>query len=207
MNPRTFATRSSLHQPLRAAVVVLSLSIAAAVLLATHVGCSNTPAATSPADIRAASPVGDGPRVLAADLDRLTGAPWRGTLTYLDYTSKKPTEIRSTLTFARVTPQPAEPSWTMSIGYTDEPQADSGEVVALQQRGRVLSEETIIERSELPDGRGVRFVAEAEGQDDRRDARIRHVYTITAHEFTLQKLVRFRGDSEFFERHVYRWTR
>lgn len=207
MTQRTFATRSSLNHPLRAAVVVLSFSTAAAVLLATHAGCSNTPPAASPADIPTALPVGDGPRVLAADLDRLTGAPWRGTLTYLDYTSKKPTEIRSTLAFTRTTPEPAEPSWTMSIGYTDEPHADSGEVVILRQQGRVFREETIIERAELPDGRGVRFVAEADGQDDRRDARIRHVYTITAHEFTLQKLVRFREDSEFFERHVYRWTR
>ncbi len=82
------------------------------------------------------------PRVLPADLYTLTGKPWTGTLTYLDYTSKKPMEIRSTLTFSRVTaistaaptatPTPAEPSWTMNVGYTDEPHANSSNVVVLR---------------------------------------------------------------------------
>jgi len=41
------------------------------------------------------------PHIEPADLQRLSGAPWKGSLTYLDYTSKKPVSIATTLVVTR----------------------------------------------------------------------------------------------------------
>ena len=41
------------------------------------------------------------PRVDAADMQRLAGAPWKGSLTYMDYTSKKPVTVASALVVTR----------------------------------------------------------------------------------------------------------
>ena len=41
------------------------------------------------------------PHIKPADVQRLSGAPWKGSLTYLDYTSKKPVSIASKLVVTR----------------------------------------------------------------------------------------------------------
>ena len=152
----------------------------------------------------ASAPLPAGPRVVAADLDQLVGAPWTGTLTYLDYTSKQPTTIRSTLTVVRL--PPGQDGWDVRIGYSDEPHADSGEAVVLGDGGRTIRNETVTERTPLADG-SVRIVTEEEGEDDRSPATIRHVYLLAPGQCSIQKLVRPAGRPEFFERNVYRWSR
>jgi len=59
-----------------------------------------TVAATAPAMAQ-----GKSAAVIPADIDRLTGAPWRGTLEYLDYTSQKQVTIKSTLAVRRLPAQ------------------------------------------------------------------------------------------------------
>jgi hypothetical protein len=139
-----------------------------------------------------------------ADVDSLCGKPWVGGLTYLDYQSKKETTIDSSLIVKRVGTTPA--AWEFGVGYSKEPHADAKETVALSPDGRMLGDERVISREALPDG-GVRFVTEATGQDDNRPARFRFEHTITANEYTRRKLVCFEGESEFFQRHIYRWAR
>lgn len=139
-----------------------------------------------------------------ADVDLLCGKPWVGTLTYLDYTSKKETAIDSSLIVRRVGTGPA--AWEFGVGYSKEPHADVKEVAALSADGRMLGDERVVSREGLAGG-GVRFVTEAEGKDDNRPAKFRYEHTITANEYTRRKLVRFDGETEFFQRHVYRWAR
>jgi hypothetical protein len=52
----------------------------------------------------------------------------------------------------------------------------------------------------------VRIVTEEEGRDNDRPARIRMVYLIGDRAASVQKLVRYEG-AEYFERHIYEWTR
>jgi hypothetical protein len=139
-----------------------------------------------------------------SDVSRLTGGPWKGTLTYLDYTSKVPTEIRSSLL---VLPIPAkERAWDMRIGYADEPEANSGETAVLSEDGTVFRDQRVIERREEPGGT-LRIVTEEAGEDDHKPAQFRFVYRIAANEVSIQKLVKFADSPDFFERHIYRWTR
>lgn len=143
-------------------------------------------------------------RLIASDIDALTGPAWSGTLTYLDYTSKRPTTIDSSLMVRRTGDSP--PAWEIGVGYSKEPHADSKETLKLSSDGAELGDERVVSREPLAGG-GVRFITEADGEDDRRPARFRFEHTITAHEYSKRKLVRFEGETEFFERHVYRWTR
>lgn len=143
-------------------------------------------------------------RALPADFDLLGGPLWRGTLTYLDYTSGKPTTIKSNLLVARL-PGDA-PVWEWRLGYDDEPKANRGETVTLAEEGRLFDGEVVVERTALPAG-AIRVVTETDGEDDHRPARLRHVYTLSASAASLQKLVRFAGTGSFLERNVYRWTR
>lgn len=138
------------------------------------------------------------------DIDALTGPAWVGTLTYLDYTSQQHTTIDSSLIVRRVSNSP--PSWEFGMGYSREPHADSKEILSLSADGHTLGNEQVLSREPLPGG-GVRFVTECDGEDDHRPSRFRFEHTVTPHAYSRRKLVRFSGESEFFERHIYRWTR
>ena len=128
--------------------------------------------------------------ITPADVDRLTGAPWKGTLEYLDYTSQKQVTIKSTLAVRRLPAQSdGTTAWSMAIGYTDEPDANSGETAMLSADGTL------------------RVVTEQDGPDDNRPARFRFVYLIGPATVSIQKLVRFAPTEAFFERHIYRWGR
>jgi hypothetical protein len=143
-------------------------------------------------------------RIDSADIDALTGPPWVGTLTYLDYTSHQPTTIDSSLIVRRT--QDSPPAWEFGVGYSKEPHADSKDVIALARGGSMLGDQAVVSREVLPGG-GVRIVTETDGEDDHRHSRFRFEHTITPHEYSRRKLVRFDGEKEYFERHVYRWTR
>ena len=148
-----------------------------------------------------------GAAVTAADIDLLTGAPWNGTLSYLDYTSRKQTTIKSSLVVARLPSRPDSAfAWDMRVGYADEPQANSGETAVLSRGGHVFRDGEVLERTVLPDG-SVRVITERDGEDDNRDARFRFVYLLGREQCSIQKLVRFTPQEAFFERHIYRWSR
>ncbi len=142
-------------------------------------------------------------RMQPTDLDLLIGKPWSGTLTYLDYTSGEPTTIRSSLSVHRAQSLGA---WKFSIGYGDEPHADTSDVVAVSADGRKFADEPVVERSLELDG-SIHVVTECDSTDNGQPVRMRHVYVIGERACSLQKLVRGEGQVEFFERHIYRWTR
>lgn len=145
--------------------------------------------------------------ITPADVDRLTGAPWKGTLEYLDYTSQKQVTIKSTLAVRRLPAQSdGTTAWSMAIGYTDEPDANSGETATLSADGRTFRGEAVLERTIAADGT-MRVVTEQDGPDDNRPARFRFVYLIGPTTVSIQKLVRFAPTEAFFERHIYRWGR
>lgn len=145
------------------------------------------------------------PAALAADLDQLAGEGWTGSLTYLDYTSRKPFTMPATLAVSRI-PGAADPSWTFRLGYPDEPRANSEHTITLTAGGSLLDGETVLERTPLPAG-GIRLITETDGEDDHRPARLRHEYDLSPKSCTIRKLVRPQGSPEFFERNTYRWTR
>jgi hypothetical protein len=144
--------------------------------------------------------------VTPADIDRLAGPGWTGTLTYRDYSSESRTTIKAALLIARIEkPTDAGTGWDFRVAYADEPHANSGDTISLSTDGRRFRNAMVTERRVLADGR-VRIVTEEDGRDNDRPARIRTVYLIGERAASLQKWVRYEG-AEYFERHIYEWKR
>ena len=175
--------------------LIVAVLLAAAALVASAVEPQQ---AQQPPQTQQAQP----PRVEATDLDRLTGARWSGTLTYLDYRKNTKTSIPSELVVTR----DAEASWTFEYLYPREPHANGKKIVALAEQGRTLAGEVVVERAALSDGT-VRIVTESDGSDNDRPARFRHTYLLGASSLSIKKEVRGAGVADFFQRNEYSWTR
>lgn len=193
--------------PLKPALCVLALLCSGCVLPIS--GCQS--AATAPPASSSTTPA-----ISASDLDRLTGAPWTGTLTYRDYQTNKETTIESTLEVIKL-PGLAQvgndfadagvvPRWEFRFGYPREPKANSTNIVQLSHDGRRFDNELVIKRSESPENT-LRFITQSRGSDNDKPATFRHLYALTDNSFTITKLVKPDDAVDFFERNAYRWKR
>lgn len=144
------------------------------------------------------------PKLKAGDLKRLTGAQWKGTLTYLDYGKNKKVSITSHLAVAG--PGADELSWTFDYQYPDEPRANSKGVVVVSQDGTIFDGGRVIERATATGG-VLKIVTEKAGTDDDKPALFRFTYLLGPSSFSIRKEVRHEGAAEFFERNHYSWTR
>lgn len=148
---------------------------------------------------------GEAARALPTDFDGLIGPMWRGTLTYLDYTSGKPTTIPSSLAVTKDGPG----AWKVAFGYDDEPHSNAASVLRVIDDGAALlngdTRERVVLRRAGSDE--VAVTTEFTGTDNDRPATIRKMYTVAAGEASLRKMVRFDGEAEFITRHEYRWRR
>ena len=144
------------------------------------------------------------PKVSAEDLRKLSGARWTGTLTYLDYGSKKRVSIPSNLTVTRAAGD--ETSWVFEYEYPEEPKANGKQTLKVEENGTVFDGEKVVERTGL-DGGGFRLVTVKRGRDNDREALFRFTYTLDGSAFSVKKEVRPEGGAEFFERNLYSWKR
>jgi len=144
------------------------------------------------------------PAVRDGDLERLSGAQWKGTLTYLDYGSNRKVSIPSNVTVTRSAGDPR--AWIFAYQYPEEPRADSRDTVALSADGRSLGEQSVVERTVLPDGT-LRVVTRRAGTDDDRAATFCFTYLIGGSRASIRKEVMYEGAAEYFERNEYAWTR
>jgi len=149
-------------------------------------------------------PSTDPPAVRDGDLRRLSGAQWKGTLSYLDYRSNRKTTIPSHVTFTQSAGDPR--AWIVAYGYPEEPRANSVDTVTVSADGRSIGDETVVERTMLPDGT-VRVVTWGMGRDNDRDATFRFTYLIGGSRVSIRKEVMHEGSAEYFERNEYAWTR
>ena len=144
------------------------------------------------------------PQIKSDDLKRLTGAQWKGRLSYLDYRANKRIEIPSNLT---VTQSPEDKSaWIFDYQYPDEPKANNKSTLKIGKDGKTLGEETVVERTELPDNT-LRIVTNKNGIDNEKNAVFRYTYLLNERSFSIKKEVKYQGADEFFERNQYKWER
>ena len=152
----------------------------------------------------ASAPVTPIALALAADLDRLTGDPWSGTLSSQDSSGRQATLVRTNLVVLRQEDQPL--SWIFRVGYGAQPEVAGGAVLRLSRDGQSLGEASLIERTESA-GSVVHITTEEGGEDGGRPARIRIVYLIEPGRLSIQKLARPEGSEEFAARQIHRWRR
>lgn len=181
---------------MRSSVIALLALLAASVAGANLPGCATRPA-TSVATSAAVQP---------GDFDVLlpTGSLWTGTLTYLNYTDSQPVTIPSTFKLTK-----AADGWLFAIGYNEEPHANSAVSFKLLDGGATIANGDTTEHVEgrRVVGNRIEITTISTGIDDNKPASIRKVYSIAPAAFSMQKLVKFADGSDWFERHIYRWTR
>jgi len=132
----------------------------------------------------------------------LVGA-FHGTLTYKDYSSGKSTTITAVANAAQ-----REDAVVIDVSYPKEPGHE--ETIHLQRMGVGFAlEGAPLQIRTRPDASTLRLVFERPGVDgnDARPCTLRHVLDIRSARFSLAKYVRFDGEANFFERHVYRFER
>jgi hypothetical protein len=126
---------------------------------------------------------------------------WKGTLTYLDYTSGKP----YTLPVNLYMDQNAGSLTDLIFNYTypTEPKANSKDIVKISEDGRSLNNERVVE---LVHGRDINYIStETHGQDgnDHKPATIRHVYALGKEILDIKKEVKFDGEENWILRNEY----
>lgn len=142
-----------------------------------------------------------GQAVAGKDLKMLEGAAWTGSLTYLDYGSGKKTTIKSDLRVVKK----SDGVWTFEYTYPDEPKANGNSDVSLSADGKTFNGQSVIAREK--DRGTLRIVATKEGEDNKKKALFRYTYLLTKKTFTIRKDVQYVGETEWFERNTYSWTR
>src|SRR6476620_2289542 len=112
--------------------------------------------------------------ITKSDINQMKGE-WKGSLTYLDYSTKKPYTMPADLTISYLEKTNAI---VFLNTYPNEPKANSADTVMLSKDGSMIDKETVRSRSVIPD-RGTVIITEISGVDgnDNRPALIRHTYT------------------------------
>lgn len=141
--------------------------------------------------------------ISVADFKALEGK-WKGKLTYLDYSSNKPTSIPTKALIELV----SDTTFDLFFYYTEEPDKNEGNRYIIQKNGTALNGMKVIERAPQADGT-LKIVLENKGPDgnDNRPATFHQVMMISATHFTSTKMVKFDGENEFFQRNQYLFTR
>jgi uncharacterized membrane protein YphA (DoxX/SURF4 family) len=129
---------------------------------------------------------------------------WKGTLTYLDYTSNKDETIKSNA----IVEVKKGNVFTLGFYYTDEPKKGGKDRYRINAEGTMINNMKVIERTVQPDG-GLKIVLESRGTDgnDHKAATFHHVLLIEPGKFSMSKLVRFDGEADFFRRNEYLFIR
>lgn len=130
---------------------------------------------------------------------------WKGTLTYLDYTSGKPYSMPANVEVRLIE---NSNSFILNDTYPDEPQANSSDTLQISADGRMVDNETVQLNRLLKNGER-EIITQTKGIDgnQRKPATIQHIYTIGKVHFSIKKLVKFDTDTAFFLRHEYAYTR
>jgi hypothetical protein len=145
-----------------------------------------------------------GPTIKVKDFRPAFGK-WKGTLTYLDYSSGKPYTMPANVT---VHANP-ENQWQVILAfeYPNEPGANGNDTLVISSDGILLNGEAVVSRKK---SNGViEIITERTGQDgnENKKALIRHVYSISKKLFSNRKEVRFEGEEKWILRNEYKMSR
>ena len=149
-----------------------------------------------------------GPRVSEADLSAARASDWRGTLTYLDYGTRKSVVLNTSLKGEMNSANHLilkfnyeEPNKTHVFGTDTLTVAPDGTHVRWD--GTNFS----VKARQLLPGQALRLVLEGAGQDDNRPVTIRKTVLLSPRQLAIRKQVQFATDTAFIQRNSYQFTR
>lgn len=143
-------------------------------------------------------------KVSANDFKNAIGN-WKGSLTYLDYTSGKPFSMPAELTVTRIG---KSDQFIFTNRYSQEPKANSKDTLTISSNGKMIDQETVISKRKGKEG-NLEIVTQFEGKDGNNNlpATIRYTYTIGKTTFIRRKDVQFTGKTEWVKRHEFNYTK
>ena len=138
------------------------------------------------------------------DFEKISGS-WKGSLTYLDYSSGKPYTMPSDLDVKRIG---KTNKFEFSNIYPNETNANSTDTIVFSTDGKYIDKELIKSRRELSNG-DVEIITEELGKDgnDNKPAMIKHTYIFGDKIFKKRKDIQFSGEDQWINRHEYSYTR
>lgn len=142
------------------------------------------------------------PYVTTSDFTPLIGDTWKGSLTYLDYSSAKTVTIPTQATIEIANPTTIK----YSVSYPEEPWEDSHSKIKIGGDGLTLDGQKVTSRRALADG-NVEIQTEYRGEDDGKPADIRMTYMFGPNAFSMAKDVRFDQQATYINRNTYTFER
>ena len=128
---------------------------------------------------------------------------WKGSLTYIDYTSNQPYTLPANLSV-----KPGKNEWELllDISYPNEPKANGKDKIKVSKHGRQLNKRDVVAKEIMADGR-VQIVTEFFGKDNRKSALIRNIYILGEKQFIMRKEVQFENSDQWLQRNEYNYRR
>ena len=129
---------------------------------------------------------------------------WKGTLTYLDYSSANsytmPAEIDISYTSNKA-------GYIRAYTYPNEPKANSTDTTYTKGSGKYFGREKVISFVKS-NSRDFTLITEFDDVDgnDKKEATIRHKYKLEGNSFIIRMDVKFKGTTEWINRHEYQFT-
>ena len=141
---------------------------------------------------------------LMKDFQKISGN-WKGSLTYLDYSSGKPYTMSADIDIKRIN---KTNKFTFSNIYPNETSANSIDTIIISTDGKYIDKELVKSRKKLPNS-NIEIITEEMGTDgnDNKPAMFRHTYTFGKTTYKKRKDVQFAGEKEWVNRHEYSYTR
>jgi hypothetical protein len=146
--------------------------------------------------------IGLGAQSIPADLfDELLQPGWTGELTYLDYSRNKEVKIPVNMEVTKI----KEGTYQIAYTYPDEPKANSKAKIRISDDGSKLAGKKI---TSVDDSNGWWIItSEYKGSDNNEKAWLRITWTIGPDTFATKKEVKYKGDTEYFMRNEYNFSR
>lgn len=140
--------------------------------------------------------------ILPEDLNVISGE-WKGTLTYLDYSTNKAFKMPANVT---VEEGKNEYQVLILINYTEEPNANSKEKIKISKDGLQVNK-TAVKSRQILASKEVQITTEYLGKDNNKNALIRNVYILGPERFITRKEVKFDESGDWLMRNEYNFVR
>jgi hypothetical protein len=135
------------------------------------------------------------------DFEILDNTAWKGTLTYIDYQSGKPTDVATTMQI-RITDMTIE----QDVQYVWEPDKNVKSRTKVKKNGRFLGNQKVVSKIVRDDGL-MQIITMAKGKDDGKKASLFYTYLFNSNSYKVIKEVQFNDSDERFMRNSYNYSR
>ena len=142
--------------------------------------------------------------VTAKDFKPAEGSGWKGTLTYLDYSSGKPFTMPAEISIHIV----SQAKIIISYLYPNEPKANDNDTMLISKDGLEIEGARVVSKKIMEDG-SVQLITDKNGFDgnDHNKAVLRHIYIIGTKSYQNRKEVKFEGTDKWIMRNEYLFSR